>query len=58
MNIQQIRTYLMVCLLVIVVQPLRSFAQSSDAAKSEQAASAERDGQHDFDPLLGSWKYH
>ncbi len=22
------------------------------------AASAERDGQHDFDPLLGSWKYH
>ena len=59
MKIQYIRAYLMVCLVVIVFQPLRSLAQqSSDAAKSEQATSVERDGQHDFDPLIGSWKYH
>jgi hypothetical protein len=29
------------------------------AAKPEaQMSDNERDGQHDFDPLLGSWKYH
>jgi hypothetical protein len=35
-------------------------AQSnSDAAKSKlQETAAQRDGQHDFDPLIGSWKYH
>ena len=32
---------------------------AADASKaSTQQTSAERDGQHDFDPLLGSWKYH
>ncbi len=33
-----------------------AFAQTGQAAN--QTPSAERDGQHDFDPLLGSWKYH
>lgn len=32
------------------------FAQANQPAN--QNTSAERDGQHDFDPLLGSWKYH
>ncbi len=33
--------------------------QGSDAAKpTAHQAPAERDGQHDFDPLLGKWKYH
>lgn len=36
----------------------RLMAQTnSDAAKPEAQDTA-RDGQHDFDPLLGSWKYH
>jgi hypothetical protein len=26
--------------------------------RTPNAVSAERDGQHDFDPLLGDWKYH
>src|SRR5271154_193953 len=59
MNIQHIRAYLMLCIMVVVFQARRSLTQqSSDAAKSEQQTSSERDGQHDFDPLLGSWKYH
>src|SRR5271157_1079925 len=34
-------------------------AQNSDAPKtSAQQAIAALDGQHDFDPLIGSWKYH
>jgi len=33
--------------------------QNSDAAKAgAQPSSVERDGQHDFDPLIGKWKYH
>jgi hypothetical protein len=27
-------------------------------AQSTQQVSVERDGQHDFDPLIGKWKYH
>jgi len=30
----------------------------SNAGKSQEKPAAQRDGQHDFDPLIGSWKYH
>ncbi len=34
-------------------------AQSAPASQNEtQSSIAQRDGQHDFDPLIGSWKYH
>jgi hypothetical protein len=49
MNAKGIRTYLAACSLVAALQPLQGFAQ---------AAPTERDGQHDFDPLVGAWKYH
>jgi hypothetical protein len=60
MNIQHIRAYLIVCSLVVVLQPLQGFAQqNSDAAKtSVQQTPAERDGQHDFDFEVGSYKIH
>ena len=60
MNLKRIATYFMVCGLVVILQPFRGLAQqNSDAAKtSVQPTPTERDGQHDFDPLIGSWKYH
>jgi len=60
MNIKQIRRYLMVCSLLVALQPLPGLAQqNSEAAKtSVQQTSTERDGQHDFDFELGSWKIH
>ncbi len=56
MNIKHFRSYLVVCSLILALHPLPGVAQrNSDAAKSQPEA---RDGQHDFDPLIGSWKYH
>jgi hypothetical protein len=60
MNIKHIRSYLMACSLVVVFQPIQGLAQqNSDASKtSVQHTPTERDGQHDFDFELGSWKIH
>jgi hypothetical protein len=46
------RAFLLVCSMVVVLQPLRGIAQQ----KSSQAAG--RDGQHDFDFNFGTWKTH
>jgi hypothetical protein len=53
-------THLLMCSLAVILQPLQGLAQqNSDASKtSRQPTPIERDGQHDFDFSLGTWKTH
>jgi hypothetical protein len=56
----KLRKYLGAYLLassLVVLQPLRSLAQQNSNT-AETSPSAERDGQHDFDFEIGTWKSH
>jgi hypothetical protein len=59
-GLKNMRTYLLVCSLVVILQPLRGLAQENPRASrdSPQPALTERDGQHDFDFEIGTWKTH
>src|SRR5258708_19588788 len=58
MNIKRIRTYLMVCSFVVLLQPLQGLAQQNSEASKTGVQHVEHDGQHDFDFEIGTWKIH
>ncbi|HKP71467.1 MAG TPA: hypothetical protein VJT82_00925 [Pyrinomonadaceae bacterium] len=55
---KRLRTHLLAFGLVLILQPLQAFAQQSYTASriSFQTTPAGRDGQHDFDFEIGTWK--
>jgi hypothetical protein len=56
----RLRVFLLLCSLFIILQPLHGFAQQKSAASgtSPQPTPTQRDGQHDFDFHIGTWKTH
>jgi hypothetical protein len=59
MKIKRFRAYLVTCSLVMFFLTLSGLAQQKAAAPAvPQPGSTERDGQHDFDFEVGSWKIH
>lgn len=56
----QLRAFLLLCGLVVILQPLHGFAQEKSVAPgtSHQQTPTQRDGQHDFDFEIGTWKTH
>jgi hypothetical protein len=59
-TLTRILTYILAgSFLLIPLSPAGFTHQNSAPSKAEvQQTSGERDGQHDFDPLIGTWKYH
>src|ERR1700691_3704693 len=58
MNIKRIRAYLVMCSLVVVLQPLQALAPQNSNPPKTDTQSTERRGQNHFDPPICSLKYH
>jgi len=56
---QLVRKILQACSLIVVLQPVQALAQPDPgASKGSPQHATERDGQHDFDFEIGTWKTH
>jgi hypothetical protein len=56
--LKRISTGVLAGILVVIVQPLHRLAQQNPEASKTILQPAERDGQHDFDFEIGTWKTH
>lgn len=56
----KLRAFLLLCSLFVILHPLHGFAQKKPAASgtNPQPTPTRRDGQHDFDFEIGTWKTH
>jgi hypothetical protein len=59
-SIRRIGTYFLLCMLGYLAHPLSAYPQTDPTASQAEAqhVSTERDGQHDFDFNIGTWKTH
>ncbi len=51
-------SYALACVLVCLFQPPVAFSQTAASQVNAQSATPLRDGQHDFDFEIGTWKTH
>jgi hypothetical protein len=61
--LKRIVTHVLAGISLLTPQTAGGFAQQNSVAKTNAQQTPaerppERDGQHDFDPLIGKWKYH
>jgi hypothetical protein len=56
--LKRISTYVLAGSLVVIAQPLHGLAQQNSEASKNNLQHTERDGQHDFDFEIGTWKTH
>ena len=52
------RVVLLSCILVSCLNAVTLYAEGATATPTSEAPAAPRDGQHDFDFNLGTWKTH
>jgi hypothetical protein len=56
--LKRISTCVLAGILVVIVQPLHGLAKQNSEASKNHLQHTERDGQHDFDFEIGTWKTH
>jgi hypothetical protein len=56
--LKHIRTYFLLCSAIAVLQPVHGLARQTSEASTAIQPAIEKDGQHDFDFEIGTWKSH